>query len=425
MKLIQRIFAAALSFALLLPAAAQAAAHPADEMRGVWVSSVYNLDYPRKTTTSAAQLKSEADRILDNAVRAGLNTVFLQVRPTSDALYQSAIFPWSHWLTGTQGKAPENGFDPLAYWVEAAHTRGLELHAWLNPYRITRDKNWDTLDPANPAKMREDWAVLYKDGNYYYDPGMPDVRELVVDGACEIVKNYAVDGIHLDDYFYPGADFDDAATYAAYGAGFAKLDDWRRDNVNTLVRMLNTRLHALNPAIRFGISPSGVWANKTTDPRGSDTRGGNESYSAVYADSLAWIKEGTIDYIIPQIYWEVGHRAADFATLTDWWIAQTKSTDVDLYIGLAAYKCHDATPATWQTTAPLFDALDYMAGKSAVDGAVFFRYGSFDAVPGLLDDLAAFYADTAPPENAFPYPGEQTAITFAGVFTMLLGALTR
>lgn len=427
MKLFKRIFAAVLSVALLLPAGALAAGSTSRDMRGVWVSSVYNLDYPTKATTSADGLRREADRILDNAAKAGLNTIFLQVRPTSDALYPSKLFPWSHWLTGTQGKAPGENFDPLAYWVKGAHARGLELHAWLNPYRVTRDKNWDKLDPANPAKVHKGWAVPYKDGNYYYDPGLPEVRALVVEGAAEIAENYAVDGIHLDDYFYPGADFNDAATYAKYGAGFASLADWRRDNVNQLVALLDTRLHKINPNLRFGISPSGVWANKKTDPRGSNTNGGNESYAAAYADSLAWIGSGTIDYIIPQIYWEIGHKAADFATLTDWWVEHTQNTDVDLYIGLAAYKCHDAATPTWPTTTPIFDALGYMAKQPAVDGAVFFRYGSLDAVPGLRDALTTYYANTKPqpPENAFPKPGAKTAITFAGVFTMLLGALTR
>ena len=430
MKIMQRILAAVLSLACLMPITAHAAA-PAQGMRGVWVSSVYNLDYPKKATVSVQQLKSEADRILNTSKAAGLNTIFLQVRPTSDALYPSAIFPWSHWLTGTQGTAPADGFDPLAYWVDGAHARGLELHAWINPYRVTRDKNWDKLDPSNPAKQRTDWAVPYKDGNYYYDPGMPDVRELVVDGAAEIVKNYDVDGIHLDDYFYPGADFADGATYAKYGAGFSDIADWRRDNVNQLVKMLDTRLHALDPDLAFGISPAGVWANKSTDPRGSATRGGNESYTAAYADSLAWIEAGTIDYIIPQIYWEIGNPAADFAVLTDWWSEQTKNTDVDLYIGMATYKCHDAQTPTWTSTAPIFEALDYLAQQPAVGGEVYFRYGSLEAVPSLPDGLTAHYAartdNTAPPESAFP-AGDNPAhagATFAGIFTLMLGALTR
>lgn len=423
MKIIRRILAAALSLTLLAPIGARAADPEPQEMRGVWVSSVYNLDYPTKAVTSVDALQSEADRILDNCVKAGLNTVFLQVRPTSDALYDSDIFPWSHWLTGKQGTAPADGFDPLEYWIDGAHRRGLELHAWINPYRVTRDKNWDALDPANPARLHEDWVVVYSDGNYYYDPGIPEVRDLVVDGAAEIVENYDVDGIHLDDYFYPGADFNDAATYEQYGADFDDVADWRRDNVNQLVAQLDEELHDLDPDLQFGVSPSGVWANSSTDPRGSNTRGGNESYVKAYADSLAWIEAGTVDYIIPQIYWEIGHSAADFATLTDWWITQTQGTDVKLYIGLAAYKCHDSSTPSWPTTDPILDSLAYIAARPAVSGAVFFRYGSLEAVPGLRDDLAAWYSEDHAPENAFP--DATSAATFAGVFTMFLSALIR
>ena len=421
MKLMQRILAAGLSLALLAPAGAQAA-NSEEEMRGVWVSSVYNLDYPTKKTVSADELKQQANQILDGCEQAGLNTVFLQVRPTSDALYDSDIFPWSHWLTGTQGTAPEDGFDPLEYWVDEAHRRGLELHAWINPYRVTRDQNWEHLDPSNPAKTHSGWAVPYKDGNYYYDPGLPEVRELVVDGAAEIAENYDVDGIHLDDYFYPGADFNDAATYQKYGKGFDNLADWRRDNVNQLIAALDEELHEIDPEIQFGVSPSGIWANKTTDPRGSDTRG-YESYASAYADSLAWMEAGTVDYIIPQIYWEIGHSAADFATLTDWWISKTDGTDVKLYIGLAAYKCHDSSTPTWTTTKPIFDSLEYLAARPAVDGAVFFRYGSLNAVPGLREEIVAWYGADHAPENAFQSP--EQAVTFAGMFSMFLTALLR
>lgn len=430
MKFLRRILTAALSLALLAPACAQAA-EPAGDMRGVWVSSVYNLDYPSKAGLPVDQLKQEAVDILENARSCGLNTIFLQVRPTSDALYPSDLFPWSHWLTGAQGTAPAGGFDPLEFWVTEAHKRGLELHAWLNPYRVTRDKNWDTLDPKNPAKTHENWAVKYTDDNYYYDPGLPEVRQLVVDGAVEIVKNYDVDGIHLDDYFYPGTDFNDAATYQQYGSGFDNIADWRRDNVNQLVAMLDKSLHEADADIAFGISPAGVWANKTTDPRGSDTRGGNESYANAYADSLAWIKAGTVDYIIPQIYWEIGHKAADFATLTDWWAEQTKNTDVKLYIGIAAYKCHDNQTPTWKDTTHIFDSLDYLSKNPAVSGAVFFRYGSLKEVDGLQQGLMDWYKvehtpdhpaeSTDIPENAFP----AAATGFAGIFTMFISAIAR
>ena len=314
-------------------------------------------------------------------------------RALLDALYPSEIFPWSKYLTGKQGTQPANGFDPLAYWVEAAHKRGLELHAWINPYRITKGKQaeWDSLVSTHPAKKNPEWTVQYTDGNYYFDPGLPEDRDLVVQGAVEIAKNYDIDGLHMDDYFYPGKDFPDSKTYEAYGKGFSDIADWRRDNVNQLVRRLDKELHQVNKEIQFGISPSGIWANRSTDPRGSNTNG-SEHYASNYADSLYWIENGLVDYIIPQIYWEIGHKLADFATLADWWDQAVKGEDVKLYIGMGAYRCADDPVGVWKTTDPLFASMDYLKDKQNVSGCVFFRYGSIPAVSGLANRLTAWYA---------------------------------
>lgn len=210
MKRSFRLLALVLACVLTLVTPAFAAGTPSasEEMRGVWVSSVYNLDYPSSPTTDPDKLRAEADEILDNCVKWGLNAVFLQVRPSGDALYKSDLFPWSKYLTGSVGTAPQDGFDPLEYWVEAAHKRGLELHAWINPYRITRGKDteWNQLPSTHPAKMNPDWVVKYSDGNYYFNPGLQQVRDLVTRGAVEIAQNYDVDGLHMDDYFYPGSD---------------------------------------------------------------------------------------------------------------------------------------------------------------------------------------------------------------------------
>ena len=423
----KRIISILMCAIMSIPISAQAAEEKkVTPMRGVWVSTVYNLDYPTKKTISESELKKQADEILDNALETGLNTVFLQVRPSGDAFYKSDIFPWSHWLTGEQGKAPENNFDPLEYWVDEAHERGLELHAWINPYRASRGLTWEQLDENNPAKLNPEWVEQYSDGNYYYNPALEEVRQLIVDGALEIVNNYDVDGLHLDDYFYPGQDFNDSEEYAKYGGDFSNIADWRRDNVNKMVAMLDEELHKADKDIQFGISPAGIWANKSTDPRGSDTRG-NQSYVSSYADSLAWIEPGTIDYIMPQIYWEIGHSAADFATLVDWWIDNTQGTDVKLYIGLAAYKCHDATPPTWSSTKPLMDSLEYMSQKNGIYGEVYFRYQSLNVVDGLKEQLKQWYK-TAPdaiivPENAFP--DAQQINSFLGAFTMLISAILR
>lgn len=406
MKRSFRLLALALACVLTLVTPAFAAGTPSasGEMRGVWVSSVYNLDYPSSPTTDSDKLKAEADEILDNCVKWGLNAVFLQVRPSGDALYKSDLFPWSKYLTGSVGTAPQDGFDPLEYWVEAAHKRGLELHAWINPYRITRSKDteWNSLPSTHPAKMNPDWVVKYSDGNYYFDPGIPEVRDLVTRGAVEIVQNYDVDGLHMDDYFYPGTDFNDAATYQKYGSSFSNIADFRRDSVNQLVAQLDTAVHNIDPDIQFGISPSGIWANKSTDPRGSNTNG-SEHYVSSYADSLYWIENGLVDYIIPQIYWEIGHKLADFATLADWWNDAVAGSDVHLYIGMGAYRCADNPTGVWTTTDPLFDSLAYLENKDNVGGCVFFRYGSIPAVSGMADRLTSWYS-TVHNENTAPNP---------------------
>lgn len=365
----------------------------AQEMRGVWVSTVLNLDYPAAPTASARELQKQADEILDHAAAMGFNAVFLQVRPCADAFYDSAIYPWSIYLTGEQGEAPENGFDPLAYWVAGAHERGLELHAWINPYRITRAASeWAKLAEDSPTKQHPEWVVQYQN-NYYFDPGIPEVRDLVIDGAVELAENYAIDGIHMDDYFYPGTNFADAATFAEYGEGFADIGDWRRDNVNQLVEGLHKRLARVAPAVEFGISPAGIWASKTLHPAGSDTTSTYSSYYNMYADSKHWVEEGWLDYIAPQIYWEAGHKTADFTALLDWWSNVTKNSGVKLYIGLADYKTLEAKAADdpWFNGREIASQLAACAADRQVSGVIHFRYGSIAGSAGLQKVLAAAY----------------------------------
>lgn len=389
----RRILSVILVLAMLIPAAY--AAQPAqDGMRGVWVSSVANIDYPSQQGLSADQLKSEADTILNNIAAMGLNTVFLQVRPSADALYQSALFPWSRYVSGTTGQAPDGDFDVLAYWVEGAHSRGLQLHAWLNPYRITRDgkEELDSLPETSPAKQHPEWVVEYE-GNYYFNPGLPAVQQLVVDGAAEIVRNYDVDGIHLDDYFYPGTDFNDAAAYARYGEDFDDIGDWRRDNVNTLIASLDETVHAINPELSFGVSPAGIWDNKADNPKGSDTNG-RSSYREIYCDSVEWIKRGTVDYICPQLYWSIGYEIADFDVLVDWWQDIVSTSDVALYIGIGAYRAAEAEPGdVWYGTAELERQLDMLDNSIDIQGEVFFSYASLMEAQGCSDFLTAHYAE--------------------------------
>ncbi|MGI5893335.1 MAG: family 10 glycosylhydrolase [Candidatus Merdivicinus sp.] len=424
MKHLKHICAWFLSLAIVLtvlPLPVSAAGSTPKEFRAVWVSTINHLDYPNQTTTDPAQLKQQADLILDNCVAMGMNAVILQVRPSGDAIYPSEIYPWSQHLTGAQGLAPQNGFDPLEYWVTEAHKRGLELHAWINPYRVTRSKDADynSLAANNPALLHPDWVVKHTDGNYYLDPGLPEVRQLVVDGAAEIVRNYDVDGIHMDDYFYPGTNFDDADTFAKYGAGFSSIGDWRRNNVDLLVQELDSTLHKLDPDISFGISPFGIWANASGMSGGSNTNG-NQTYFSHYADTRKWVKEGWLDYICPQIYWEIGHNLADYQTLAYWWADVVKGTDVELYIGMADYKAGNSSSSSpWYGIKAIQDQVALNAKIPEITGEVHFRYKFLLSVPGLEQ----FYKDTyvtgatpvEPSEPETPVEPEQPEVPSDGV----------
>lgn len=349
------------------------------QTRGVWVATAYAIDYPSQLTTDADTLRSECNTLLDRIAASGANTIYFQVRPSCDALYSSSIFPWSRYLTGSCGTAPSDSFDPLAYWVEQAHARHLRLEAWVNPYRICAGANaqsdFDSLPDASPSKQHPDWVVSC-DGGYYFNPGIAEVRQLICDGVSEIVSKYAVDGIQFDDYFYPSTDFDDAATYQASGSDLP-LADWRRDNVNQLVQAVNTAVHqnAMQSGCRFGISPSGIWRNKGVNAfTGSNTHG-FEHYTSSYADSLTWIKNGWIDYICPQIYWQIGDTAADFETLANWWSHQVSGTDVQLVLGLAAYKIGDSQYGeVWANDGcnEIGRQLDLAASIKGIDGCALF-----------------------------------------------------
>ena len=407
-----RILAILLVLTLLLPSAGATQQPAQDGMRGVWVSTVYNIDYPSAQGLTADQLRSEADTMLDNIAQMGLNTVFLQVRPSADALYDSDIFPASRYVSGTVGQAPDGDFDVLAYWVEAAHARGLQLHAWLNPYRITKDgqSEYDALPDDSPAKQHPEWTVVYED-NYYFNPGLPAVQELVVDGAAEIVQNYDVDGIHLDDYFYPGTEFADEATFARYGKDFDDIGDWRRNNVNELIAALDETLHEIDPTLSFGVSPAGIWDNKASNPKGSDTNG-RSSYAEIYCDSVEWIKSGTVDYICPQLYWSIGYEIADFEVLVNWWQQIVATSDVALYIGIGAYRAAEAEPGdTWYGTDELQRQLTLLDNSIDIQGEVFFSYNSLQNIDGCADMLRTHYTEgTTKPDNGVQNDVQQASL---------------
>lgn len=360
------------------------------ELRGMWVATVANLDWPSKPGLPAAAQRDGLIAYLDEAVARRLNAVVLQVRPSADALWPSPYEPWAACLTGVQGKDP--GWDPLGTAVKEAHSRGLELHAWFNPYRVANHGDPSRLSAGHPARLHPEWVLPYG-GKLYYNPGLPEVRAFVQDAMLDAVRRYDVDAVHWDDYFYPypvaGQTFEDGAAYAKYGAGFPDRAAWRRSNTDTLVREMSERIKALKPGVRFGISPFGVWRNAATDPLGSRTEAGVQTYDDLYADTRGWIKKGWIDHVCPQLYWNLGFAPADYAVLVPWWADVVRGTGVDLFIGEALYKAGDpAQAAAWQDPAELSRHVDFAAGYDQVRGHVYFsgknvatdRIGAMDRV---------------------------------------------
>ncbi|WP_449289327.1 glycoside hydrolase family 10 protein [Nocardiopsis halotolerans] len=370
------------------------------EMRGSWLTTVGNIDWPSEPGLSEEEQKDELHQRLDEAVELGLNTVFLHVRPTADAFYESDLEPWSRYLTGEQGGDP--GYDPLEHAVEEAHARGLELHAWFNPYRVGMDSDIAELAEDHPVKEHPDWMIRHG-GQGYLDPGNPEVQEWVTRVVMDVVERYDVDGVHFDDFFYPypvegAGEFDDDESWEEHGGDFEDRNDWRRDNVNDFVSGVHERIEETKPWVRFGISPFGIWRNAESDPAGSPTSG-LESYEAQHADSRAWVREGMVDYIVPQLYWERGFDVAGYEELTDWWAEQVEDTDVDLYIGQGAYRVGDRG---WTDEDALTRQLDYSSGNPQVDGDVYFSFTSLtevaeDAYRHLADE---YYQDPALPPLA-------------------------
>ncbi|GHF39874.1 hypothetical protein GCM10010218_21540 [Streptomyces mashuensis] len=344
------------------------------EFRGVWAATVVNVDWPSRPGLPPRQQRAELLALFDAAVARRLNVVLLQVRPTADAFWPSRYEPWSEYLTGTQGRSP--GWDPLAFAVREAHRRRLQLHGWFNPYRVANHTDPGRLAPSHPARRHPHWVVPYG-GKLYYNPGLPEVRRFVQDAMLDAVWRYDLDGVHFDDYFYPypvtGQDFDDAAAYRRYGHGFPDRAAWRRDNTDRLVRDIGRRIAERKAHVRFGISPFAVWRNRATDPRGSDTRAGVQTYDDLYADTLGWVRKGWIDYIVPQCYWHIGFPAADYARLVPWWAEAVRGTKVRLYIGEALYRAGDPTqPAPWQDPAELSRHLTLAGRYREVRGHAFF-----------------------------------------------------
>ncbi|QUG74820.1 family 10 glycosylhydrolase [Erwinia sp. E602] len=366
------------------------------EIKATWISSVLNLDWPSsaslKISNTEERIKKQQQElisILDDVVSLNMNAVILQVVPCSDALYRSERLPWSKYLTGTLGKNP--GYDPLAFAVEQAHMRNIELHAWVNPYRIamndsdaTREEldNASTDSPSSVFKTHPEWTGV-ANARFVLNPGIPDVQAWVVSIVEEIANNYCVDGIQFDDYFYyesKTSALNDDSTWLKYNNGFATKGDWRRNNTYALVKACQKVIKNSKPDIQFGISPAGVWRNKSDDPRGSETRAGLTNYDSAYADTRKWVTDGLIDYIAPQIYWTFALKVAQYEIITRWWADTVRNTGTALFIGMALYKVGipSKTEPDWAVNGGVPEItrqLDLNDCLDEVSGCMLFRSG--------------------------------------------------
>ena len=369
-----------------------------EAMRAVWIAAVYNIDFPSRNNLTAAEMCAELDDIVQNTAAAGLNTIFFQVRPTADALYKSVIFPSSRWLVPEEGD--ELAIDPLAYLIQAAAEKNIGVHAWLNPYKVTRGSadnpafDLSYMAEDNPLRQYPQILVYHANGEVFMNPGEPQSQELILQAVEELVENYDLAGIHYDDYFYPDGDFEDGETYAKYGAGYASIEDWRRSNVDTLIKETYDLVKASGKDMLFGVSPSGVWADKASNPLGSDTYGGTESYYRHYADSRKWVKEGWVDYLTPQIYWNIGYEPADYAVLANWWQEVAKDTKVKLYPGLALYKLGDAAQSdAWLDREEILRQIE-LNRSLGINGECFYGYSKIkEDYLGIRERLGAYYAN--------------------------------
>lgn len=396
------------------------------EMRGLWVATVHNIDWPSRTTLTADQQRAELDDILDRAKATGFNAIFLQVRSAADAMYASSLEPWSASLTGTQGKDP--GYDPLAYAVTQAHARGLEVHAWINPYRAGNTSDSATLAPNHVFHTRRDLVRVYG-GSLWLDPGEPEVQDQVIRVVKDIVQRYDVDGVHADDYFYPyqvkdssgvTLDFPDSASYAKSGSTLAR-DDWRRANVDQFIQRLYREVHAVKPTIDVGISPFGIW--RPGNPPGV---AGLDAYATIYADSRKWLQQGWVDYLAPQLYWANGAPQQSFSALLDWWVSQN-TLGRNLWPGMAAYRVNDGSANPFGAT-EIPDQIRITRTRPGATGEILYNTGGTLKKNGgaVAASIAPLYANFAiAPTSSWldsSAPAEPTIMVSGGTVSIAPGA---
>lgn len=364
------------------------------EFRAVWIATVNNTDWPSKKGLSTDEQKAEFISLLEKHRENGMNAIIMQIRPAADAFYPSPFEPWSEWLTGVQGKPPSPWYDPLAFMIEETHKRGMEFHAWCNPYRAIFNIKTTIPAPSHIIRKHPEWFITYGDKRYF-DPGNKEAQDFVVEVVRDIVSRYAVDAIHFDDYFYPyrlpGKEFPDWKSFLQYGRGMQK-DEWRRSNVDSIIYKLHQTIRAVKPYVKFGISPFGVWRNSNRDPKGSNTRAGQTNYDDLYADILLWLQKGWIDYVAPQLYWEFEHASAPFESLVDWWSQNTYGKHC--YIGLGVYRA--GSNRAWKDSTQLTRQIECIRQSANVQGMIFFSSRSFEKNPNGWNDALRYNYFRAP-----------------------------
>jgi uncharacterized lipoprotein YddW (UPF0748 family) len=372
--------------------------------RGAWIATVANIDWPSSAAVGNTEMqKTEMTFLLDSLESIGINAIIFQVRPTADALYQSDYEPLSHWLTGKQGTwGEQDAWDPLEWTIEAAHERHMEVHVWLNPYRVNLVKT-DTsmLSPDHIWRKHREWFWEYNK-QWYFDPGLDVTREWICTIVQDIVDRYDIQAIHMDDYFYPypvgKLQLPDSRTFRRYPRGFTDIGDWRRNNVNLAIQEISETIHECRDSVQFGISPFGVWRNASIDPTGSATMAGLTNYDDLFADIRLWIQKGWIDYVMPQLYWEIGKKVADYEILAYWWANEVRNTKCNLYIGMAPYRLEDtnakAKANAWNTGNEIGRQMRLNRIIPEITGECFYSTRPLLRNPrGVCDTIKAIYTE--------------------------------
>lgn len=384
------------------------------EFRGVWITTINNIDWPSAPGLPVGQQKKELVDLIDRIEHFNLNAVFFQVRAASDAFYASDSEPWSYFLSGKQGKPTSPYFDPLAFAIDLCHSRGIELHAWFNPFRVRNLGYYELAKNSFAAKNPQ--FIRDYDNKRFFDPGFPQVRAHIIKVILEVIRKYKVDGVILDDYFYPypvrGKVFPDSRTFAAYGKGFypKRLKDWRRNNIDLLISGLHDSIKSIMPSLRFGISPFGVWRNQANDPNGSPGIKGTTSYDDLYADVYKWLSNDWIDFVVPQLYWEQGNKFGDFVVLAKWW--NDHSFGKPLYLGQALYKSADLN-YLWENPKEISDQISIMRNYKNIRGFAFYSASHLSKLSDAeSSELIAML--TPPKTENVSTPGSSTGLAASG-----------